>query len=446
MNIKLNYIKAREILDSRGRPTVEVEISVENPNFKGLEIKAFGVSPSGASCGKFEAHELRDEEEGRFLGFGVQKAVNYVNNDIRDLFFNEKIDITNQFEIDKALIALDGTENKSNFGANALIAVSLAFAKLNSSILNIPLWKHINNLINDSRFKNSQYITPRMPDPFVNIINGGLHADNNLAIQEFMIVPSGINGFKEKIRACCEVFGFLKKNLKDKNYNINVGDEGGFAPNLYQSSEALSFLEESIKKAGYEIGIDFVLALDVAASSFFKDNHYLIDEKELNEDQMIDYLINLCKKFPIVSIEDPLNEESYEFWKILTQKFDKKKDLNVNKVFGEKKIRIVGDDLFVTNPKLFTFGIEQKMANTILIKPNQIGTLTETLDVICLAIKNQYKYIISHRSGESEDNFISHLSVGTAAFGIKTGSVCRSERTSKYNELIRIEEELKKKS
>ena len=286
----------------------------------------------------------------------------------------------------------------------------------------------------------------------MNILNGGLHADNNLSIQEFMIVPSGIFGFKEKIRACSEVFGILKENLKKNGYSTGIGDEGGFAPNFHQNQIALEFLSDAIKDAKYQTGKDFVFALDVAASSFFENNLYKIDGRNLSENEMIEYIIDLAKKFPIASIEDALNEESYHGWKILTEKIENEKRLkvfnktNMNesleklKIFEEEKIRLVGDDLFVTNPKIFEKYIKLGLANTILIKPNQIGTISETLKVISIAIKNNYKYIVSHRSGETEDCFISHLAVGTGAFGIKTGSVCRSERTAKYNELIRIEE------
>jgi enolase len=443
--IKINHIKGREILDSRGRPTIEVEISIKNPHCEKYDIKATGISPSGASCGKFEAYELRDNDSKRFHGFGVLNAVKNINKNIKDLLFAESDKITDQFYIDEKLIKLDNTENKSNLGANALIATSMAIAKLNALIFDMPLFKHLNNLLNYKYSENCKAlntkedlkIRPNIPNPLVNILNGGLHADNNLAIQEFMIIPYGIQGFKEKIRACSEVFWSLKKILKKNNFNTNIGDEGGFAPNFSKNEMALEYLEKSIIESGYKLGSDFVFGLDVAASSFFdeKNKTYFIDNKEISEDQMIEYLISLSKKFPIFSVEDPLNEESYDAWKNLGKKF-----INENN-FLNKKIKIVGDDIFVTNKKLFQYGIDNKIGNTILIKPNQIGTVSETLDVISLAIQNKYDYIISHRSGETEDIFISHLAFASSAFGIKAGSVCRSERTAKYNELIRIEEE-----
>jgi len=445
MNLIINEIKAREILDSRGKPTVEVEI-IANNSINGKKYKAFGVSPSGASCGKLEAHELRDIDAKRFNGFGVKKAVESVKNHIKDLLLSTNINIEDQFDIDKKIISLDGTENKSNLGANATIATSFALLRLNALYQEIPLWKHINNLINSDEMRKihqkNELILPSMPNPLVNILNGGLHADNNLSIQEFMIIPYGINsGFKEKIVACCEIFMNLKTILKDKKLNVNIGDEGGFAPNIEKDEDAINFIKDAIIKSNYKFAKEIFISLDVAASSYYNAGKYFFNlEKNnnsgMNEIQMIDYLYNLAKKFDIFSIEDPLYEENYDGWSLLTKKFKNSEIENL------KKMLIVGDDVFVTNQKIFEKCIENKIGNSILIKPNQIGTVFETLNVVSSAIRSNYQYIISHRSGETEDSIISHFAVGLGAFGIKTGSVSRSDRNSKYNELIRIEEEL----
>lgn len=432
MKIQLEYIKAREIIDSRGRPTIEVEIcasnSETNPQQNCKKYTVLACAPSGASCGKHEAHELRDQDQQCFMGLGVQKAINNINTKITPLL--SKIDLTNQKSVDQALIELDQTPNKSNLGANTTIAISTAIAKLNAALLDIPLYQHLNNLL---KIEHNLSIPLSMPTPLINVLNGGLHADNNLAIQEFMIMPVGLKSFKDKIRASCEVFHQLKQILKSDGYNTSIGDEGGFAPNLQKTDQAIEYLIKSIEKAGYQMNTDFVLALDVAASSFFKNHAYHIDGHNLNQQEMINFLTQLSKQYPIYSIEDALDEEQYSAWQNLTDTLAQN---------FTNKIQLVGDDLFVTNPQLLKKGIQEKMANAILIKPNQIGTLTETLAVIAMAKNNNYSYIISHRSGETEDTFISHLAVGSGSGQIKTGSVCRSERNAKYNELIRIEESL----
>ena len=413
---KINKIIGRSILDSRGKPTVEVEV-----RFRELIVMA--ISPSGASTGKFEAHELRDNDKKKYNGASVDNAVNFVNTEIANLL--KTLDFTDQKLIDDALCKLDGTKNKERLGANGILACSLAIAKLTAIYNKKPLYLYINELL------GRKDITPSLPMPFVNIINGGCHANNNLDIQEFMIVPMMAGDFKNKIRACSEVFHTLKSILKEKNLSTNVGDEGGFAPELSNNEEGLKLLSDAVKKAGYEIGEDFAFGLDVAASSFYDEEKmtYKIDGGEMNYQQLSDYLISLAKKYPIISIEDCLAETDFDGWKYLTEQFS-------------QYVQLIGDDLFVTNKELLQNGIDDKYGNSILIKPNQIGTLTETLDTIRLAIDNNYKYMISHRSGETEDTTIAHIAVGTGAGQIKTGSVCRGERTAKYNELMRIEEEL----
>jgi enolase len=413
---KINKIIGRSVLDSRGNPTVEVEVQYEN-------LITMAISPSGASTGKFEAHELRDHDKKRYHGASVDNAINFVNNEIADLL--KTLDFTNQELIDEELCKLDGTKNKERLGANAILACSLAIAKLSALYQKKPLYLYINELLNRNDISLS------LPTPFVNIINGGCHANNNLDIQEFMIVPIMKSDFKNKIRSCSEVFHSLKKILKDKNLSTNVGDEGGFAPELSNNEEGLELLSIAVVKAGYKIGEDFAFALDVASSSFYDEERkiYKIDGGEMNYQQLNDYLISLSKKYPIISIEDGFAETDFEGWRYFTEKFG-------------QHAQLIGDDLFVTNKELLQQGIENKYGNSILIKPNQIGTLTETLDTIRLAIDNDYKYMISHRSGETEDTTIAHIAVGTGAGQIKTGSVCRGERTAKYNELLRIEESL----
>ena len=406
-------IKGREVLDSRGNPTVEAEVILSNG------IKERAIVPSGASTGKYEAVELRDKDN-RYLGKGVKKAVENIQNIIAPALIG--LDVKEQMLIDKIMCEIDGTENKSNLGANAILAVSMACAKAAAKSLNLPLYRYLGGVLT--------YVTPIS---FMNILNGGAHADNNLDIQEFMILPVGAEKFKEALRIGVEVYHTLKKVLKEKNLSTTVGDEGGFAPNLKSNKEALDLICEAIEKAGYVVGIDVLLALDCASSEFYieEKDKYFFEGKELSKEELIKYYENLVKEYPIVSIEDPMAEEDYEGWKLIT------------KALGNK-IQLVGDDLFVTNPKRLLKGIKEGLANAILIKLNQIGTVTETLQTIELAHKNKYKTIISHRSGETEDPFIAHLAVAVNSGQIKTGAPCRSERNAKYNELLRIEEEIEK--
>lgn len=412
-------IKAIEVLDSRGNPTVEVEITTVS------NIKGRAIVPSGASTGIHEALELRDNDKTRYGGKGVLKAVSNVNNIIKDKLLN--IDVTNQEKIDKIMIELDGTENKSNLGANAILAVSLAACRCASNYLNIPLYKYL-----------SKGTGKRLPLPMMNILNGGAHADFSIDFQEIMIIPNGAKSIKEAIRYGAEVFHSLKKVLKEKGYNTSVGDEGGYAPILSSNTEAFELIIKAIEKANYKVGKDISLAIDVAASEFYDKNTKLYrlkkDKVAYNYKDLVDkYYIPLCNKYPIISIEDGIAEDDFEGWKYLT---DKLKD----------KVQLVGDDLFVTNINRLKMGIDKNIANAILIKVNQIGTLTETLQTIELAKQNNYNFIISHRSGESEDTTIADLAVATNATQIKTGSLSRSDRTSKYNQLIRIENELKNES
>lgn len=406
-------VKGREILDSRGNPTLEVEVTTIS-GFKGI-----AQVPSGASKGKYEAVELRDEDE-RFFGRGVQKAIKNIELLIAPEILG--IDVLDQEEIDRRMINLDGTKNKSNIGANSILGVSLAVARAASAFLGIPLYRYIGGL-----FSNV------LPVPFLNIINGGKHAENNIDIQEFMIVPYGFNSFKDAIRASAEIYMKLKEVLKSKGLSVGIGDEGGFSPFLSNNEEAIKLIIEAIEKTKYKLGEEIFIALDCAASSFFKDGKYLFEGEEINGDDLIEYYLKLIEKYLIISIEDPFDEEDYESWKIFTKEV-------------KDKIQIVGDDIFVTNKEKFLFGIENGIANAILIKLNQIGTLTETLEVINIARKYGYNYIISHRSGETSDTFISDFSVATQSFQIKTGAPARGERVTKYNRLIVIEEELKDKA
>ncbi len=403
-------VKGREILDSRGNPTLEVEVTTIS-GFKGI-----AQVPSGASKGKYEAVELRDEDE-RFFGRGVQKAIKNIELLIAPEILG--IDVLDQEEIDRRMINLDGTKNKSNIGANAILGVSLAVARAASAFLGIPLYRYIGGL-----FSNV------LPVPFLNIINGGKHAENNIDIQEFMIVPYGFNSFKDSIKASAEIYMKLKEVLKSKGLSVGIGDEGGFSPFLSNNEEAIKLIIEAIEKTKYKLGEEIFIALDCAASSFFKDGKYFFEGKEINGDDLIEYYLKLIEKYLIISIEDPFDEEDYESWKMFTKEV-------------KDKIQIVGDDIFVTNKEKFLFGIENGIANAILIKLNQIGTLTETLEVINIARKYGYNYIISHRSGETSDTFISDFSVATQSFQIKTGAPARGERVTKYNRLIVIEEELK---
>lgn len=412
--MKIERVKAREVLDSRGNPTVEVDVILEG------DILGRAIVPSGASTGEYEALELRNGEKRRFLGKGVRKAVDNVNKIIAPHLI--KRDALLQKELDKELVELDGTENKSRLGANAILGVSLAVVKAAAQGRGEPLYRYLGGAQANI-----------LPVPMMNIINGGLHADNNLDIQEFMIVPLGAETFSEALRMGCEVFHNLKKILKDRNLSTAVGDEGGFAPDLNSNKEALSVIIEAIKKAGYKEGEDIHLALDSAASSFYTEGKYILKSKESGEEksaaEMVEFYQQWIDNYPIVSIEDGLAEDDWEGWERLTRHLG-------------GRVQLVGDDLFVTNVKRLKRGVEEKIANSILIKVNQIGTLSETLEAIELARQNNYTAIISHRSGETEDTTIAHLAVGTCCGQIKTGSLSRSERIAKYNELLRIEEEL----
>ncbi len=413
---EIKDIRAREILDSRGNPTIEVDVTLAD----GTMGRA--ASPSGASTGSREALELRDGDESRYLGKGVKKAVANVNSDIRSALLDH--DVTQQQALDDIMLKLDGTENKAKLGANATLAVSLAAAKAAAMSQNLPLHQYIANLRGQSSLS--------MPVPMMNILNGGEHADNTVDIQEFMIEPVGFGSFSEALRAGTEIFHSLKSVLRSKGLNTAVGDEGGFAPNLRSNEEALVVIMDAIDKAGYKAGEDIFLALDCAASEFYKDGQYVLagEGKSFDSNGFTDYLKGLVGQYPIISIEDGLDESDWEGWAYQTQQL------------GDK-IQLVGDDLFVTNPKILQEGIDKNIANSILIKFNQIGTLSETLDAIYLAKENGYTTVISHRSGETEDSTIADLAVGTAAGQIKTGSLCRSDRVAKYNQLLRIEQQVR---
>jgi enolase len=406
-------IQAREILDSRGNPTVEVDVILESG------IMGRAAVPSGASTGKKEAIELRDGDKKRYLGKGVTRAVTNVNEKI----FPEVVgmNVFDQVELDTALIDLDGTENKNVLGANAILGVSLAAAKAAANELGMPLYRYIGGV-------NAK----QLPVPMMNILNGGAHADNNVDIQEFMIMPVGAGNFAEALRMGAEVFHSLKNVLKQKGLNTAVGDEGGFAPNLQSNEEALQVIMQAIEKAGYKPGEQIALAVDSAASSFYEKGKYILSAEskpKKTSEEMVAFYEALIKKYPIVSIEDGLDENDWSGWKLLTERLG-------------KKVQIVGDDLFVTNTKLLRQGIEKGIANSILIKLNQIGTLTETLDTIEMAKKAKYTAIVSHRSGETEDTTIADLVVACNTGQIKTGSASRTDRIAKYNQLLRIEEEL----
>ena len=405
-------INAREILDSRGNPTIEVDVILESGYFGRAAV------PSGASTGDHEAVELRDGDVDRYLGKGVLNAVNNVNGIIAPELLG--LEITEQALIDTIMLELDGTENKQNLGANAILGVSLACARAAANEQNISLFRYIGGT-------NSRLL----PTPMANILNGGQHADNNVDIQEFMIMPVGASSFSEALQINTEIFHSLKSYLKKKGHNTAVGDEGGFAPNLSSNEEALKIIIEAIKNANYRPGIDVAIAIDAASSEFYKNGKYHLEaeNKILNSSEMVNYYADLVKKYPIISIEDGLAEDDWEGWKILTEKL------------GDK-IQIVGDDLFVTNVERLRRGITEKSANSILIKLNQIGTLSETLDSIEMAKNAGFTTVISHRSGETSDTFIADLAVAVNAGQIKTGSLCRSERIAKYNQLLRIEEEL----
>lgn len=406
-------LKAREILDSRGNPTIEVEMILSSG------ASGWAAVPSGASTGEREALELRDKDLSRYMGKGVKKAVQNVMEIIAPAI--EGMDATNQIMLDQRLIELDGTKNKSKLGANAILAVSLAAARASADALGVPLYTYLGGI--HARL---------LPAPMMNIINGGVHAENNLDIQEFMVMPLGANTFKEALRMGAEVFHHLKAILKEGGYVTSVGDEGGFAPNLKSNEEALKFIMMAIERAQYEAGKDVALALDSAATSFFENGKYHLrgeGKKNLSSEDMISIYEDLVDRYPIKSIEDGLAERDWEGWEELTRRLG-------------HKIQIVGDDIFVTNPAIFKEGINMKIANAILIKLNQIGTLTETLDTVEMAKQAKYATVISHRSGETEDTFISDLAVAVNAGQIKTGSLSRSDRVAKYNQLLRIEEEL----
>jgi len=417
---KIAAIKAREVLDSRGNPTVKADVILDNG------MMGSACAPSGASTGSREALELRDKDPKRYLGKGVLKAVDAVNSKIAPALLG--LDPVDQRELDRIMIELDGTENKSNLGANAILAVSLAAAKAAAQAKGVPLYAHIADLNGTS----GQY---SMPVPMMNIINGGEHADNNVDIQEFMVQPVGAKSFAEALRCGAEIFHALKKVLQDRGLSTAVGDEGGFAPNLPSNEGALEAIKEAVEQAGYELGKDVTLALDCASTEFYRDGKYDLagEGKAFDAEGFADYLADLCQRYPIVSIEDGMSENDWAGWATLTRKL------------GDR-VQLVGDDLFVTNTKILKEGIEKQIGNSILIKFNQIGSLSETLDAIKMAKDAGYTAVISHRSGETEDATIADLAVGTAAGQIKTGSLCRSDRVAKYNQLLRIEEQLQGKA
>ncbi len=408
----IRKIHAREILDSRGNPTLEAEVTLDSGHVGRAAV------PSGASTGSKEAVELRDGDKTRYMGKGVRKAVGNVNTTIAEAL--QGFDGNDQAGLDARLINLDGTENKGRLGANALLGVSLANAHAVAASRGMPLWAH---LAGDREAV--------LPVPMMNIINGGAHADNNVDVQEFMVLPVGFSTFAESLRAGTEIFHALKSVLKGRGLSTSVGDEGGFAPDLRSNEEALETIMEAIGKAGYAAGEDILLGLDVASTEFFENGKYnLVGEgKRLSSEQMVDFLSGWAAQYPIVTIEDGMDENDWHGWKLLTDRIG-------------STVQLVGDDLFVTNPKIFREGIDKKVANAILIKVNQIGTLTETLEAIAMADANRYAAIVSHRSGETEDTTIADIAVATTATQIKTGSLCRSDRVAKYNQLLRIEEAL----
>ncbi len=419
MNSHISHIHAREILDSRGNPTVEAEVYLENGVMGSAKV------PSGASTGSREALELRDGDKYRYLGKGVLKAVGHVNGVIREALIG--MDIKNQAAIDQKMLELDGTEFKSKLGANAILAVSMAAAHAHATHEKKPLYEILGALAGVKKFT--------LPVPMMNVINGGEHADNNIDMQEFMIIPAGFSSFKDALRCGAEIFHALKKVLHEKGLSTAVGDEGGFAPNLPSNASAIHVILEAIERAGYVAGKQVFIGLDLAASEFYKDGLYCLasENKKLTSAEMVDYLAAWVDQYPILSIEDALAEGDRAGWKLLTEKLG-------------HKVQLVGDDLFVTNPKIFKQGIDQGLANSILIKLNQIGTVTETLETIRLAHASGYTSVASHRSGETSDTTIADLAVGLSTGQIKTGSLCRSDRIEKYNQLLRIEEKLGEKA
>lgn len=408
--VKIKKIIGREILDSRGFPTVEADVILDNGIFERAAV------PSGASTGTHEALELRDGDKTRYMGKGVLKAVSNLNDIIAPQLIGKEADYRT---IDPIMLSIDGTKNKTKLGANSILAVSLAVLKAQARTEGKNLYKFINEM----EFSN---LTPKLPAPMMNILNGGSHADTDVDIQEFMIMPLNFNSFKEALRAGSEVFHALKSVLKKDGHTTSIGDEGGFAPNLKSNEDALKYIMMAIEKAGYKAGEDIFLAIDAAASEFYNDGFYEIDKNKLNYKELTSYYDNLCKKYPIISIEDGFAEDDWEGWK----------------AFSDRKIQIVGDDLFVTNIERLQKGINQGIANSILIKLNQIGSFTETIEAIKLAFNNNYTAVISHRSGETSDYTIADLAVAVGKGQIKTGSLSRSDRISKYNQLLRIEEEL----
>jgi enolase len=410
MNTNINKIHARYVLDSRANPTVEAEVTLDDGSTGRASV------PSGASTGKLEAHELRDGDE-KFLGKGVSKAVEKVNTEIFELLKGH--DAGDQSNLDRLMIEHDGSSNKNNLGANSILAVSMASLNAYSVATGKQMYELVPNI----------YGPPSLPVPFMNILNGGAHADNKVDIQEFMIVPHGFNQFDQALQAGVEIYHTLKKLLKDRGLATNVGDEGGFAPNLNSSEEVLKIIIEAVEKANYTMEDQVSIALDAAASEFYKDGSYLIENQELSSSDMVNYLLDLTQKFPIVSIEDGLAEDDWDGWNELTAKTG-------------NKTQLVGDDLFVTQTQMLQKGIDQNSANSILIKVNQVGSLSETFDTMELAKENNFTSMVSHRSGETENVFISHLVSGSSSGQIKTGAPARSERTAKYNELLRIGEVL----
>ena len=416
--MKIKQIDALEVLDSRGKPTIRTTVYLEDGS------RGAAIVPSGASAGSFEAHELRDGDNSRYFGFGTLNAVEQVKGLSNHLIGIESDD---QNKIDTLLIDIDGTENKEKIGANSTLSISLACARASTNSLNISLYEYINILFNNLASKENKFSMPR---PMLNILNGGVHANNNIDIQEFMIIPSNKFSFKEGLRKAAEVYMHLKNNLDQNKLSTTVGDEGGFAPNFESNEIVIEEIIKSIEETGMEYGEDISLGLDCASSELYKDKIYHLEGEgnKFSSDEMIDYLMDLVNKYQIISIEDPLDESDWSAWKKLSEKTN--------------NLQIVGDDIFVTNKELLEKGITEKVANSILIKPNQIGTLTETLQAIDLAKSNDYGTIISHRSGETEDTFISDLAVGVDARQIKSGAPARSDRTAKYNRLLIIENEL----
>ena len=411
--MKIKHIKSLQIIDSRGNPTVETEVILDN----GAQGRA--AAPSGASTGVREAVELRDNDESHYLGRGVLQAVNNVNTEIANHLIGAEASLS---LADEMMIKLDGTQDKGRLGANAILSVSLALAKAISNSNQVGLYAHI---------ANEKSLKPSLPVPMMNILNGGAHADNALDIQEFMILPVGFERFSDSLRSGVEIFHHLKAILNQKKLSTGIGDEGGFAPDLNSNEEALELILSAIESAGYIPGKQVFLGLDVASSEFFIDGTYTLnsENKQFNSSEFVSYLANLIGKYPIISIEDGMSEDDWDGWKKLSDAY-------------KDQVQLVGDDLFVTNPAILKKGIDMDIGNSVLIKPNQIGTLTETLDAIELATQNQYSSVVSHRSGETEDTTIADIAVGTSATQIKTGSLCRSDRLAKYNQLLRIEAEL----